>query len=565
VAPQCRNEGLSMPEPTSVDQMSVEDYLELAGAALQQSRPDDALVALHAAELLDPEEPAVHLGLGGIYLHNRKFADAVASLQRAVALDPDIALAHYNLGLALLHLNRDEAATTALQRAVALDAGLADAHGRLGDVLLKRGRRHEAIDSFRRAAEAVPNTSLGRLSHAKTLMAEHRPTEAEACLREAVARDPGNWLTHWTLGSLLSETGRFGAAIECFDRTIALEPHYVGAYVSLISTRRVSDDDRTLIDRAIQCLHRDDLTEHERAALNFALGKAFDDLRDYATAMRYVDAGNRLRRGAGGADRTVVRGRVDRLIGRCSADFLIRHARHLNDETPVLILGMPRSGTTLVEQIISSHPLVGAGGELGFWATAGAQWGIRGMPELGESEAARLAAEYRALLQSIAPTAAKVTDKLPYNFEWIGLILAVFPRARIIHCRRNPIDTCLSIYCTPFVSHRGYESDRGDLAFYFQQYLRLMAHWRSVVPPEQFLEIDYETVVAEREAATRRLITFCGLEWDAACLRHEANPNTVRTASMWQARQPVYRTSVERWRNYEPWLGELRELLPSSG
>ncbi len=550
-----------MPDPTLPGEMSVDDYLELAGTALQESRPGEALAALHAAERLDPEEPAVHLGLGGIHLHERRYAAAVASLQRAVALDPDIALAHYNLGMALQHLDRDAAAIAALRRAVALDPGLAGAHARLGDVLQKRGRHDEAIDCFRRAAEAAPDTSLGRLAHAKALMAERRATEAEACLRQAVALDPDNWLTHWTLGSLLSETGRFDAAIECFNRTNALQPQYVGAYVSLISIRRVSDHDPALIDRAIRCLQRDDLTEHERAALNFALGKAFDDLGDYATAIQHFDAGNRLRRAPGGADRTVAQGRVDRLIERCSADFLIRHARHLNDETPVLILGMPRSGTTLVEQIVSSHPLVGAGGELGFWATAGARWGARGMPELGESEAASLAAEYRALLHSVAPTAMMVTDKLPYNFEWIGLILAVFPRARIIHCRRNPIDTCLSIYCTAFASHRGYESDRGDLAFYYRQYLRLMAHWRSIVPPGRFLEIDYETVVAEREAATRRLIAFCGLEWDAACLRHEANPNTVRTASMWQARQPIYRTSVERWRNYEPWLGELRELL----
>jgi tetratricopeptide (TPR) repeat protein len=541
--------------------MSIDNYLELAGMALQEGRRDDALAALHAAELLDPDEPGVHLGLGGMHLHERRYEEAVARLQRAVALDPDIALAHYHLGLALLHLNRDEAAMAALQRTVALDPDLADAHARLGDVLQKRGRRDEAIGCFHRAADAAPDASLGRLSHAKALMAEHRATEAEACLRQAVACDPEHWLTHWTLGSLLSEMGRFDAAIECFDRTIALEPRYVGAYVSLLSARRLSEADRTLIDRATQCLRRDDLIEHEQAALDFALGKAFDDLRDYATAMQYFDAGNRLRRDERGASRTAMRGRADRLIERCSAEFLTRHARDLNDETPVLILGMPRSGTTLVEQIVSSHPLVGAGGELGFWGTAGVQWAVRGMPELGESEAAALAADYRALLHNIAPAASVVTDKMPYNFEWIGLILSAFPGARIIHCRRNPIDTCLSIYCTPFVSHRGYESDRGDLVFYYQQYLRLMAHWRSVVPPGRFLEIDYETVVAEPEAATRRLIAFCGLEWDVACLRHETNPNTVKTASMWQARQPVYRTSVERWRNYEPWLGELRELL----
>ena len=184
------------------------------------------------------------------------------------------------------------------------------------------------------------------------------------------------------------------------------------------------------------------------------------------------------------------------------------------------------------------------------------------MGALDKDAAMALGAGYRALLRSIAPGAIRVTDKHPYNFEWIGLISAIFPHARIVHCRRDPLDTCISIYCTPFANHRGYEGDKAGLAFFYRQYQRLMAHWRSVLPPGRFFEIDYEAIVADRETVTRQLIAFCGLDWDPACLRHEANPNAVHTASKWQVRQPVYRTSVGRWRRYEPWLGELRELLP---
>lgn len=225
----------------------------------------------------------------------------------------------------------------------------------------------------------------------------------------------------------------------------------------------------------------------------------------------------------------------------------------VNDGPPALIVGMPRSGTTLVEQIVSSHPLVAAGGELTFWTdqreTAAAK-----------DAASRLAAGYLALLRRIGPGSERVTDKNPFNFLHLGAIRLALPHARFIHVRRDPIDTCLSIYFTRFATPQAFAYDRGDLVFYYRQYERLMAHWRAFIPADRLLEIDYESLIANRESLTRRMIAFCGLPWDAACLAPESNPRLVRTASVWQARQPVYRTSVERWRRYEPWLGELSQL-----
>jgi hypothetical protein len=174
-----------------------------------------------------------------------------------------------------------------------------------------------------------------------------------------------------------------------------------------------------------------------------------------------------------------------------------------------------------------------------------------------------LAKDYLTLLRGINPHARRVTDKMPSNFHWAGLIHLAFPRARIVHCRRNPIDTCVSIYSHSFEEMWDFASDRGDLAFYYRQYQRLMEHWRAVLPPDRFFEVDYEELTADPELLTRQLIQFCGLEWDNACLRPQDNERAVKTSSLWQARQPVYRSSVERWRNYEPWIGELRELLPN--
>jgi hypothetical protein len=298
--------------------------------------------------------------------------------------------------------------------------------------------------------------------------------------------------------------------------------------------------------------------------LHFAAGKAHDDLRDPAKAITHFDAANAIRRKIAPFDRARFMERVERIMGRFTrATFARASASGSRDETPVLVLGMPRSGTTLFERMLSSHPRVGGGGELTFWDAVAPEWSTTTPSELA-SGSAELRDGYLRVLRDIAPDALRVTDKMPFNFQWIGLVHEIFPRARFVHCRRGPIDTCLSIYMTYFSRDWGFASDRADLAWYYRQYAKLMAHWRAVLPPGSMLEVDYEEATASPEDVARRLVAFCGLEWDAACARPDANASAVRTANKWEARQPVYRTSVERWRAYEPWLGELRELATSS-
>ena len=273
------------------------------------------------------------------------------------------------------------------------------------------------------------------------------------------------------------------------------------------------------------------------------------------------DAANAIRRQLAPFDPAGFERLVDRLIARFTREFFEASASlGEDDETPVLVLGMPRSGTTLVERFLSSHPAVGAGGELVFWNERAPS--VVDAPDEGLVRAApKTRRDYLAVLRGIGPRALRVTDKMPFNFLWIGLIRALFPRARFVHCRRQPVDTCLSIYQTQFAAPLGFASTRGDLVSYFRQYERLMDHWRSVLPADRLLEVAYEDATRDPEGTARALVRFCGLPWDEACLRPERNAGAVKTANKWEARQPVYRTSVDRWRRYEPWLGELRSLL----
>jgi hypothetical protein len=291
------------------------------------------------------------------------------------------------------------------------------------------------------------------------------------------------------------------------------------------------------------------------------MGKVCDDCGEYAQAMEHFDAANRLRAKDLKFDRAGFAALVDRNIRTFAREFMDSHAALATvDETPLFVVGMYRSGTTLVEQILSSHPGIVAGGELTVWGpldleadAASGTFDVERAPPAVE--------KYLAALKKIGPTALRVSDKLPFNFLRLGAIHTLMPRARIIHCRRDPIDTCLSIYSTLFNTRVNFAAKKDDLAFCYRQYLRMMDHWRKVLPADIFIETDYERLIADREAETRRLVAFTGLDWTDLCLRPEENTRAIGTASAWQARQPVYATSLERRRHYEPWLGELRELL----
>jgi tetratricopeptide (TPR) repeat protein len=532
---------------------------------------------------------------GERFLRDGKHTLAVQWLSRSVKLDPNVAATQYELGVACFAVGQLQEAIAALRRAISIDPQLGNAHIKLAGVLDILGRETEAQEAYERGLQLVPSdyrtwarlaeihlTNARRQDAAQAFLAAadaadppqaefytacaafvgQQRAEAASRLRALIADYPDHTDAHLLLGQVLAENGQFEEAATSIERGVALNPGMVAALSKLVSIRRIGADDRALMERMNAGLERRDLMPRERQAIHFALGKGYDDLGDYAAAIRHFDAANKIRGARTKFDRPRWADHLAAIIASASPGFLeLQHRSDIADATPILIVGMPRSGTTLVEQILSSHPDVAAGGELTFW-------GDRHLAGIDTFSAAvdpgmihNLADDYLAVLRAISPHAARVTDKMPFNFLLLGLIREVFPHATIVHCRRHPIDTCLSIFVTDLETGYEFAADRSDLVFIYRSYLRLMDHWRSVLPSAHFIEVDYEALVADPERSIPPLVAACGLDWNDACLTPHQNARRIATASLWQARQPIYRTSVKRWRRYEPWLGELRELL----
>jgi len=538
------------------------DLLALATQLLKDGQPADAIAPLRDAALLQPYNSSIQHDLGLACLESGFLPDAVAALQRAVACDPRFVDAYFRLGIALEKLGDIRGAIVAYDHATQLRPSLTEAWFRAGALVYILGHRNEAIGCFRRAAATGAHTSFGRLGKARALLIEDRNQEAEQVLRHTLARDSGNAMAYELLGNLLTEYGRFDEARECFVRAIAIAPLLAGCYYELVRCRPVTSEDDGLMQQMEAALATPGLEAGQRLRVHLAIGKAAEDLGAYALAMQHFDAADTVRRQSAPLDPSAFSKQIDRLIARCTPEFLSR-APELgsNNATPVLILGMPRSGTTLVEQIVSMHPQAAAADELHFWNERGAAWLRAGAAGNQAPFLAEAVADYLGVLRSIAPKAARVTDKMPFNFLWAGLIHVAFPNAVIIHCRRAAVDTVLSIHQTHFHPSLAFPTGGIELVEYYRSYERLMAYWRTVLPADRFIEVDYEELTRTPEPEIRRIIAACGLAWNDACLHPERNTRVVRTPSKWQARQPIYRTSVARWRRYEPWLGPLRALV----
>ena len=539
-----------------------------------------------------PGNAAILHDFGLACLESGRVSEAVNALRASIAIDPTFQDSYLRLGMALEASGTIEAALAAYRKAGELKP-LPEASYRAANLLDNLGHGPRAVELFRRAAAVTPKTILGRLAMARALLIENRDAEAEKVLRRVLETERNNVIALNLLANTLADAGRFTEARRYFLRAIEQAPALAGSYYDAARCGRIGPEDSELLARMRKALESQSLDPAQRVRVHLAVGKAADDLGHYEEAMRHFDAAEAVRNGIVRFDLARFEARVASLIAHfarrhdvrgdpssATADSLatstqtqsparglslLTHAQPLSpdrdDPTPILILGLPRSGTTLVEQILSAHPDVRAGGELSFWNERGSAWEKADSPEARAAHLAESATDYLRLLRTIANGgAARVTDKMPLNFQWAGLIHHALPRATLIHCRRNPLDTALSIHQTHFNPRMLFPTGGAALVGFIKAYQRLCAHWRRILPPERFIEVDYEALVNAPEPHIRRILDASGLPWNSACLFPERNARAVKTPSKWQARQPIYRHAIGRWRAYEPWLGPLAAL-----
>lgn len=578
------------------DPSSVEASNNLGNAYLQLGRPDEAAQHYRLALGQAPERAEIHANLANAQRQLGQLEASLASSRRALSLAPELVMAHNNLGLVLTGLGRrSEAigsfrraleldpqsvetmanlaaalhetgqrreALALLQRAVELHPERADAWRHLGDMQLEIRQIDAAIASYRRVIAIQPDDTQAMIGTAAALRLRGQHAEAQSQCRSALHLDPRNAAGLLLQAELLADAGRFAEAEQLYRQSLESDPRQAYAYYSMAIHRRMTREDVDWL-RGAESLLSAPLPLRHGSALRYALGKYHDDIGEYDAAFAHFRQANELSRQYGaGYDALAVEMHTDDILRSFGPESIRSLQAHADpSERPLFILGMPRSGTTLAEQILSAHPDVFGAGELAYWE--------RALQVFESSDPAvrvtglipTIAKDYLHRIAALSDSARRVIDKRPMNFMAAGLIHAVFPRARIIHLRRDPIDTCLSIYFNFLPSIHNYANDLGHLAHFFGQYLRLTAHWRSVLPAHAYLEVPYESLVTDQETWSRRMVEFAGLPWDDRCLNFDRADRVVITLSKWQVRQKMSTASAGRWRHYEKYLGPLMPLI----
>lgn len=546
-APQPRLPGLGVPMQKGggaawnypVNPFDLQRQLEQGIEHHKAGRGEEAEKVYRSVLSKVPNQPDALNLLGVLAMEAGNHDAAFELLERAVMARPKDPAILNNYGNALSLVRRFEDAINHLERALAINPNMADSWLNLGRTLNMAGQGKRALKCFERLLKIKPDAHGAKAGISRAYLGMGQTAEAEVAAREM----------------------------------IKLAPESANGYVNLSNARKFKSDDPEIAE-VERMIGSKETSGKEMRGLYFAAAKMCDDVGRYADAFKYYDQANSL--ASGTYDRKALEQNYAELKKTYTRKFYEEHKGQGSDsERPVFIVGMPRSGTTLTETIIGAHPQAFAAGELEtvkrcerdaatlVYKDEGPQKNPRQLTWVGIEI---LAQRYLDTIDTKAKNinAIRVTDKMPHNFQAVGLIALMFPNARIIHTRRNPMDTCLSIWQQNFNDAHSYARNLKDLGHHYAQYLDLMEHWRQVLPG-RMLEIDYEELVENQEDMTRKLIDFVGLPWDDACLRPQDVQRTVLTASVWQVRQPVYKRSAGRWKNYETQLQPLRDALASYG
>lgn len=503
---------------TYPDAFALWSILGVSLAQAGDAAPAEA--ALRRARSLNRNSPDVHNNLGNVLKDQGKVGDAQESYRRALQIWPDYAEAHNNLGNTLKDTGNLDGAAQSYRRAIRAKPDYAEAHVNLGTVLQQRGDLAEAVATYRTALQLAPESAVA----------------------------------HNNLGNALSGQGKFEEAASSYRHALEINPDYADCYRHLGDIEDYAEGDPRLAQ--MQRIHdAADTSPSDRCNIYFALAKAYDDLGDTETALRYLKEGNSLRKEILGYDIGEDRALFASIRKTFDQIDKLRPARQqaTSATIPIFILGMPRSGTTLVEQIVSSHSAVHGAGELEYVRSFGQDLAT-GAVRPSAHKLAEFRGEYLEAVARLAKGHRHVTDKAPQNFRFVGLIAKAFPEARIINVRRDPKAVCWSNFRQYFASSgQGYSYDLRDVVSYYRMYEELMAFW-SETHPGRLYELHYEELTKRPEEEIRRLIDHIGLEWEEACLHPHRNDRPVGTASRRQVRQEIYRGSSQQWTRFAPFL-----------
>lgn len=550
-----------------VDELTQALVMRLAGSGGDSSGANPPATSA-AAKRSVTRNASQALHVRGVELMTRgAYGDALEVFNELVELDPRDAVARNSLGSALAQLARYAEAEDQFRCAVGIRPAYHEAHFNLANVLLAVGRYNEAENPLRRALKLKPSYLDARVSLGVALALLGRLRDAKESYEKVLRVEPRNAKAHVGVGQIELREGRFAEAEAAFRRALEIAPDASYAQASLVWLHRMTPADAGWLARSEE-IAAGKLSPSDEATLRFAMGKYCDDVGDYPRAFRNYQRGNELQKlAARPYDREARERFVDDLIRVYTPEVLAGVRAGASDSArPVFVVGMPRSGTSLVEQILASHPAARGAGELNFWSVVMREHERTARQTvLAEPVRRKLAQDYLRVLAGYSADAARVIDKMPVNADYLGVIHSVFPNARVIYLQRDPIDTCLSCYFQQFQSELNFSMDLSDLAHYYREHHRLMAHWRRVLPPETLLDVPYAELTADQEQWTRRMLAFVGLPWDARCLDFHKSARAVRTASVWQVRQKIYRTSVGRWHHYEKFVGPLKALADLPG
>ena len=535
----------------------------------RQGKSREAEKILLKLAKLAPDNADIFGFHGTLKVQAGNYAKAVPLLRKALRLDEGNPTTHGSLAVAYEGLAKPDRAKRHYLRALELDPGLARTHVNLGALLWQEGEHGAAVEHYQKAIALEANFAEAHVYLGQAMQFLGRIEDALRCGESAVKLDPSSAKGHMNLGRALQALGRIEEAIPHYREAIDLNGRLAEAYKSYAYARRVlaADDFSDILTAA---LARRDFDDNERACLHYAAGKVASDGQHHGSAFVHWTKGAHLRRKGLHYASETSRIKFAAYKDHFGAPLLERRLRQpVAGPTPIFIVGMPRSGTTLVEQILASHPEVAGLGELPHiteiahgisqWSSAAGEYPAA-LAGLGESDWARAAKLYMNRL-GWTGSESYVSDKMPGNFQYLGFISLLFPNARILHCRRDALDVCVSCFTTDFAQGQEWSYDLAELGIYYGLYLDLMAYWRRVLPL-QIYDIQYESVVEDLAGQARALLDFCGLDWHPACLDFHRSKRPVLTASNAQVRQPIYASSVGRWRRYKDQLQPLIDKLP---